>query len=139
VTGEDSLNPAALPRNGVIAARAINRGQLADTMYNMRPGAAYENYLIVLPVAGGATATWRLEELTTTAGTRNHRTIASGIFRGCNHPFAQGPRADFKTCAQAAPARPASFGRVLQGGIESPIWIGCLAGCCTADPPDGHA
>jgi hypothetical protein len=139
VTGEDSLSAGALPPNGVIAARAINRGQLSDTMYNMRPGAAYENYLIVLPVAGGATATWRLEELTTTTGARTHRTVASGTFRACNHPFAQGPRADFKTCAQAATTRPAAFGLILQDGIESPIWIGCLAGCCTADPPDGHA
>lgn len=139
VVGEDSLNAASLPPNGVIAARAINRGQFADTMYNMRPGAAYENYLIVLPVAGAATATWRLEELVTTTGGRTHRTIATGTFRACNHPFAAGPRADFKTCAQAAPTRPASLGAALQDGIESPIWIGCLAGCCTADPPDGRS
>lgn len=139
VVGQDSLNPAALPPNGVVAARAINRGQLADTMYNMRPGAIYENYLIVSPVPGGATATWRLEELVTTSGGRSHRTLASGVFRGCNHPFVAGPRADFKTCAQAAQTRPASFGTALQGEIEPPIWVGCIAGCCTADPPDGRS
>src|SRR5689334_24981952 len=30
VVGQDSLNPAALPPTGVIAARALNHGQLAD-------------------------------------------------------------------------------------------------------------
>lgn len=139
VVGQDSLNPAALPPTGVIAARAINRGQLADTMYNMRPGAVYENYLIVLPAPGGATASWRLEELVTTTGGRTHRTIATGVFRGCNHQFVSGPRADFKTCAQAAQTRPASFGAALQGEIEPPIWVGCIAGCCTSDPPDGRS
>jgi hypothetical protein len=133
IVGEDSLAGASLPANGVVAARAINRGQLADTMYNMRPG-TYENYLIVLPVVGGSTASWRLEELATTAGARSHRTIASGTFRGCNHQFLRGPRADFKTCAEAGATRPASFGATLQDGGESPIWIGCAEGCCTADP-----
>jgi hypothetical protein len=140
VAGGDSLNPASVPANGVIAARALNSGQYADTMYNTRPGAEHENYLIVLPVPGSATATWRLEELTTTAGQRTHRLLATGTFRGCNHPFVpgRGPRADFKTCAESATIRPASFGRLLQG-IESPIWIDCFVGCCTADPPDGRS
>ena len=139
VVGQDSLNPAALPSNGVIAARAINYGQFADTMYNMRPDTVYENYLIVAPVAGGTAPTWRLVELVTTAGGRSHRTIATGAFRGCNHQFVAGPRADFKTCAQAAQTRPASFGMALQGEIEPPIWVGCLVGCCTSDPPDGRS
>jgi hypothetical protein len=134
VAGGDSLNPANVPTNGVIAARALNHGQYADTMYNTRPGAEYENYLIVTPVPGSATAAWRLEELTTTAGQRTHRTLATGTFRGCNHTFVpgRGPLADFKTCAQAATIRPASFGGFLQG-IESPIWIDCFVGCCTAE------
>jgi len=138
VGGEDSLSAATLPANGVVALRAINHGQRADTMYNTRPGAAYENYLIVIPVAGTATANWRIEELTTTAGARAHRTIATGTFRGCNHPFVRGPKADFKTCAQAVNVTPASFGARLQGGGESPIWLGCAEGCCTADPPGGR-
>jgi hypothetical protein len=137
VDGEDSLSTSGLPANGVVALRAINRGRIADTLYNMQPGEAHENYLIVVPVAGTTTATWRLEELTTTQGQRSHRTIASGTFKGCNHPFVRGARADFKTCAQAA-ASPASFG-VIQDGIESPIWLGCAFGCCTADPPDGRS
>jgi hypothetical protein len=138
VGGEDSLSGGALPPNGVIAARALNRGQRADTMYNTQPGAAHENYLIVIPVAGSASANWRLEELTTTQGARSHRTIASGTFRGCNHPFVRGPKADFKTCAEAANVRPASFGSRMQGDGEAPIWIGCAEGCCTADPPGGR-
>jgi hypothetical protein len=134
VSGEDSLTTGAgLPTNGAIAVRGLNRGQLADTMYGMRPGPNYEYYLIVLAAQGGG-ATWRLEELTTTTGSRSHRSVMTGTFTGCNHPFARGARADFKTCAEAAPVRQASFS-ALQGGRESPIWVGCEVGCCTADPP----
>lgn len=139
VRDEDSLTTGAgLPANGAIAARGLNRGQLADSMYGMRPGAAYEYYLIVLPAAQGGNATWRLEELTTTPGSRSHRSVTTGAFKGCNHPFVRGARADFKTCAQAAPVRQASFGGFLQGEIEPPIWIACAVGCCTSDPPDGR-
>jgi hypothetical protein len=139
VGGEDSLSTGSgLPANGAVAVRGLNRGQLADSMYGMRPGAAYEYYLIVLPGTQGGNATWRLEELTTTTGSRSHRSIMTGAFKGCNHPFVRGARADFKTCAQAAPVRQAAFGALLQGDGESPIWVSCEVGCCTADPPDGH-
>lgn len=139
VGGEDSLTTGpGLSANGTVAARGLNRGQLADSMYDMRPGQPYEFYLIVLPEAQGGNATWRLEELTTTPGSRSHRSIMTGAFKGCNHPFVRGARADFKTCAQAAPVRQASFGALPQTEIDPPIWIGCALGCCTSDPPDGH-
>ena len=138
VDQEDSLGTANIPPNGVIAARLFNRGQVADTMYGTRPG--YEYYLIVLPAAGGAT--WRLEEMTTSAP-RQHRSIAAGKLQGCNHPYVRGARADFKTCAESAAetgdasraslVRPVVY-RPTQGFEESPIWFGCSVGCCTADP-----
>ncbi len=136
VVGDDSLSAGNLPPNGAIAVRALNQGQFADSSYNLRPGTAYENYLIVTPVPNSATASWRLEELTTTAGARAHRTIATGTLRECTgpgHAFQRGPHADFKTCEQAAQVRPASFGAVLQGDGGPPIWFGCAVGCCTAD------
>jgi hypothetical protein len=132
------LSANSLPANGAIAVRALNQGQYADSLYNMRPGAAYENYLIVLPKTGGGGGSWVLEELTTTAGARAHRTIATGTLRECTgpgHSFQRGPHADFKTCAQAAQLRPASFGAFLQGDIGPPIWFGCALGCCTTDGP----
>jgi hypothetical protein len=87
----------------------------------------------VVPIGGTASASWRLEELITTQGQRAHRTIASGVFRGCNHPYVRGARADFKTCAQAAATRPASFGSTLQTDIDPPMWFACGFGCCIAD------
>jgi len=135
VSGEDSLSAGpSLPPNGAVAVRSLNRGQVADSMYGMRPGANYEYYLIVLSAPQSGGATWRLEELTTTTGSRSHRSIMTGVFKGCNHPYVRGARADFKTCEEAAPVRQASF-RVMQGRGESPIWVGCEVGCCTADPP----
>jgi hypothetical protein len=139
VGGEDSLTTGpGLSANGTVAARGLNRGQLADSVYNTRPGQGYEYYLIVLPGPQGGNAIWRLEELTTAGGSRSHKSISTGAFKACNHPFVRGARADFKTCAQAAPVRQASFGAFLQTEIDPPIWIACAFGCCTSDPPDGH-
>jgi hypothetical protein len=135
VATQDSLSAAAVPANGVIMVRANNTGALADSMYNMQPGGSYEYYLIVLPGTGGG-ATWRLEELDTTAGARAHRRVASGVIRECNHPFQRGARADFKSCTTAT-VRPASFSALQTGGGEEPIWYGCSSGCCTADPGGG--
>ncbi len=136
VVGDDSLSAANLPANGVIAVRALNRGPYADSLYNTRPGDSYENYLIVTPVPNSATATWVLEELTTTAGARAHHTISRGTLRECTgpgHSYQRGPHADFKTCEQATQVRPASLGAMLQGDGGPPIWFGCAFGCCTAD------
>jgi hypothetical protein len=138
VAGDDSLNARNLPANGAIAVRALNQGQFADSLYNMQPGAAHENYLIVTRVPNSATMSWRLEELTTTAVARAHRMIANGTIRECTgpgHQFQPGPRADFKTCEQAAQVRPAALGggMMLQGDVGPPIWFGCFAGCCTTD------
>jgi hypothetical protein len=142
IVGDDSLSATTLGVNGVLAMRLHNVGSYADSMYNTRPGAQYENYLIVLPVPNSASATWRLEELTTTPGSRSHRMISSGKLRECpKHAFQRGPHADFKTCEQADNLRPASFSRnalPLQGDLGPPAWFGCAFGCCTADPPDGH-
>lgn len=134
VAGEDSLSAASLPANGVIAVRVVNRGTLSDSLYQTTPGTTYESYLIVTPRPGGAS--WRLEELATGAGSRSHRMIASGTLRECpRHAFQRGPKADFKTCELADQVRPASFGALMQGSIDPPIWFGCAVGCCTADPP----
>jgi hypothetical protein len=133
VDQQDSLSAATLPANGVIAVRANNRGAVADSMYNMQPGANYEYFLIVSPSANGGKATWRLEELDVTQGKRAHRSVATGTVTECNHPFRRGARADFKTCASAALVRPASY-KPFQSDSEEPIWWDCALGCCTADP-----
>lgn len=140
VDQEDSLGMTNLPPNGVIAARLLNRGQMADTMYGARPG--YEYYLIVIPSADSAPA-WRLEEVTT-AAPRQHHSIAIGKLKGCGHSWVAGARADFKTCAQSAAEaearghasllHPVVF-RPMQLDDEPPIWFGCSLGCCTADAP----
>ena len=135
VSGEDSLSAPTLPANGVIAVRALNRGQAADSMYNTQPGSQYEYYLIVTPTSP-STANWSLEELTTTPARRSHRTVSSGSFKQCGHPFVRGARADFKTCSQAALMHKAAFTLLPQSGVgDAPIWFACAEGCCTADTP----
>jgi hypothetical protein len=140
VVDADSLGPANLGRFGVIAARLRNTGAEMEARYNMRGGAQYVYYLIVAPGANN-TARWILEEMDTQGTTVTHRTVASGRFLGCNHPFVRGARADFRTCAESGPGRaallPVAFER--QGGPDDPpIWVGCISGCCIAEePPPG--
>lgn len=135
VADADSLASGNLPPNGVIAARLRNRGTEMEARYNMRGGAQYTYYLIVLPASGGR-ATWVLEELDTQGANNTHRTVASGRFTPCNHPFVRGARADFRTCATTTGGR-ASLQLISlneQGGPDDPpIWIGCALGCCIAE------
>jgi len=136
VEREDSLSTSGNAPNGVVGLRALNRGAMEDSVYNTRPGKQYEYYLVVLQ-AGPNVASWRLEELDTTPGQRSHKQVSSGSFHGCNHAFKAGARADFKTCSQAeADMKQASFGRTQTADGESPIWVSCAWGCCTADTPD---
>ena len=135
VADADSLAPGNLPPNGVVAARIRNRSPEMESRYNMRGGAQYSYFLIVHPAAGGL-ATWTLEELDAQGTNVAHRTVASGRFTPCNHPFVRGARADFRTCTQPGTGR-ASIQQIAlmqQGGPEDPpIWIACAAGCCIAE------
>jgi len=127
VTDEDSLSTGNISQYGVIAARAVNHGNAQESRYGMQ-GGPHTYYLVVQP--GG---TWALEELDTQAG-HAHRTIATGHFTWCGHPFVRGARADFKTCAQAGGGDHPTFSFAsFSQGRDDPIWIGCAAGCCTAD------
>jgi hypothetical protein len=124
VADADSLSANNVSQFGVVAARAINRGNDTERRYGMRGnGATY--FLIVLP--GGA---WRLEELTMQGGA-SHRMVASGRLTACGHPFVRGARADFKTCSQASGGL-FHLASSQQDG-DSPLWISCAAGCCTAE------
>ncbi len=141
VTGEDSLSTGNLPAFGVVAMRAIVRGNDTEAMYGMQsagPNGRFSYYLIVTAAGPGA-ATWRLEELNVQGDTRTHRALRTGRFSQCNHAFVRGARADFKTCAEAAASAAggvrflnASFSSPMQG-VEPPFWIGCASGCCTAE------
>lgn len=150
VTDADSVSAAGVSQFGTIVARALVRGNDTTVMYNMKPQGRYRYYLIVT-----RESTWIMEELDIAGANRAHRTVASGTFRTCNHPFQRGARADFRTCGAAqgndqqasllSRARQMwagskqsvpSYGSLLaylRQGSEPPIWIGCALGCCTAD------
>jgi hypothetical protein len=128
VADADSLGPGSVGGYGTIAARLINRGPGTETRYGMRGGGRQLHLLIVMPGGG----TWRLEELDQQAGTWSHRMVASGRFNGCGHPYVRGARADFKTCAQGAGGTSVSLASAMQG-LDSPMWISCASGCCTAE------
>lgn len=136
VADADSLGPGNVAPFGVIAMRAIVRGNDTEARYGMQsagPNGRFAYFLIVTP-GGAGTVLWRLEELNVQAGVRTHRMLTQGQLRMCNHPFVRGARADFKTCDPVA--APASFGGFFQG-VEPPIWIGCSSGCCIADAGAG--
>ena len=131
VDTEDSLSTRSLPANGVIAARLQNRGALDEARYHLKPGGQYDYYLIVY--AGDSAGTWRLEQLEHTTAGYSLSEIGRGTFKGCDHPFLPGARADFKSCATAAGS--GQMRLVPQGSdptLTDPIWIACSSGCCTA-------
>jgi hypothetical protein len=135
ISDADSLSAGNLPAYGVIAARAVNRGAGGEieNRYGMQSGGRYSYYLIVMP-PGPTGATWVLEELDVAGATRGHRTVATGRFTFCNHPYVRGARADFKTCAIVKPTEASFFPSFSRQSLEdAPLWIGCASGCCTAD------
>jgi hypothetical protein len=136
VADADSLGAGNLGQYGVIAARLRNTGPDMEARYNMRASPEYTYYFIVTSTGPG-NLTWIVEELDTQGANSVHRTVSSGRFVACNHPFRRGARADFYTCASS----PAATGRATflpvvytQGGPDDPpIWIACASGCCIAE------
>ncbi|CAN5369799.1 hypothetical protein BH09GEM1_BH09GEM1_30040 [soil metagenome] len=132
VVGQDSLSAGTTPQYGVVYIRATNKGDAEEARYSMKPGKHLEFYVVVLPDSGG-TMKYRLEQLDTRAGSRQHTSIGTGPFIECPHRWAPGAKADFKTCASAAAAHDSvvKLGLLLQGGDEDPMWVSCSTGCCT--------
>jgi hypothetical protein len=135
VSDADSVGAGTLGQYGVIAARLRNSGPEMEARYNMRAAPQYMYYFIVM--AQGANMTWVVEELDTQGTNVSHRTVSSGRFVGCNHPYQKVSRADFATC-ESSPGRAgrATFAPVslMQGGPDDPpIWISCVMGCCIAE------
>jgi hypothetical protein len=138
VNGQDSLSAIAVPRNGVIAIKALNVGANIEDLYGMKPGAGIEYFLVVLPGATDSTGRWRLEELDTTPGARRHSQVATGTLLPCWHSFVPGRanRANFYTCNDEHMAKD----RVTRSGLalaaqDAPMWMDCAQGCCLATQP----
>jgi hypothetical protein len=135
VDGQDSLSAIAVPTNGVVAIRALNRGDVTEDRYGMKPGKQLEYFLIVLPGKGDA-GTWRLEELDTTPGARRHSSAGTGTFKPCNHPYRpkRVNRANFHTCDDSQSGDSVQkAGMVMFDAKKDPLWAGCAQGCCLAD------
>jgi hypothetical protein len=131
VDGQDSITTTALPANGVVAVRAINRGTLAEDRYGFKADKKYEYYAIVLS-GPGENGTWRIEELDTTPGARRHSSFGTGTFEGCNHPYRPGRvnRANFYTCANSPPSDSVQTSNLMMFDSTDPIWVECARGCC---------
>jgi hypothetical protein len=135
VDGQDSISAATVPANGVVAVRAINRGDLVEDRYGFKPERKFEYYMLVLPGAG-PNGTWRFEELDTTPGARRHTLLARGTFKPCNHPYRPGRvnRVNFWTCDGSYAADSVQRSNLmLFAPPKDPVWIDCAAGCCIAD------
>lgn len=135
VDGQDSISATAVPTNGVVAVRALNRGSLVEERYGFKPDKKLEYYLIVLP-GNGNTSTWRLEELDTTSGARKHSSVGTGTFRPCNHPFQpkRVNRANFYNCQDSHMSDSVQkSGMVMFDPNTDPLWTDCAQGCCLAD------
>lgn len=133
VTTQDSIDASSAGQYGTVYVRALNKGGAPEARYGMLPGSKYEYYMIITADSTGRGMLWRLEQLDTTPKARAHSSVGTGQFVPCNHKWAAGARADFKTCANAASARDSvvRLGLALQAGNGDPIWAECAMGCCT--------
>jgi hypothetical protein len=134
VDGQDSISAATVPANGVVAVRAINRGQLDEERYGFKADKKFEYYMVVLP-GTGENGRWQFEELDTTPGARKHSSFGTGTFKPCNHPFRPGRvnRANFYTCAGSQTADSVQTSNLMMFVVPDPIWLGCGRGCCVVD------
>jgi len=135
VNDQDSLTASASGPNGVVAVRAINKGDLQEDRYGFKAEKKLEYYLIVLP-GDAQNGRWQLEELDTTPGSRRHSTVGSGKFQGCNHPYQPGRvnRANFYTCSDSHMSDSVQkSGLMMFAPPTDPIWVECGQGCCIAD------
>ena len=135
VDGQDSLSATAVPTNGVVEMRALNKGSEVEDRYGFKPDKKLEYYLVVLPANGNASS-WRLEELDTTPGARKHSSVGTGKFTPCNHPFQprRVNRANFHTCADSHMSDTVQkSGLVMFDPKKDPLWTDCAQGCCLAD------
>ena len=130
IATQDSLGAADVPQFGVIYARAINKGDVEEARYGLRPGKSLRYYMIVQRDSAGALA-WRLEELDT-AKPRRHAQVSTGVFQGCGHAdkWTPGARADFKTCAGAERGDTVVTLPLALQGEDDPLWTACAMGCC---------
>ena len=133
VTTQDSIDASSAGQYGTVYVRALNKGGAPEARYGMLPGSKYEYYMIITADSTGRGMRWRLEQLDTTPKARAHSSFGTGAFVPCNHKWAAGARADFKTCANAASAHDSviRLGLALQAGGGDPIWAECAMGCCT--------
>jgi hypothetical protein len=135
VNGQDSISATTVPANGVVSARALNRGTLDEQRYGFKANPRLEYYMIVLPGSGG-NGRWQFEELDTTPGARRHSSIGTGTFTPCsNHQYRRGRvnRANFYTCADSPGADSVQKSNLLLFAAPTdPVWIACAAGCCIA-------
>jgi hypothetical protein len=131
VVGQDSLSSGTTPQYGVVYIRATNKGDAEEARYSMKAGKHLEFYLVVLPGSGG-TMQYRLEQLDTRSGSRQHMSIGTGPLTECPHTWTPGAKADFKTCASAAAAHDSvvKLDLHLQVSGDDPMWATCSTGCC---------
>lgn len=128
--------PGSLPANGVIMGRARSTGH-REARYGFKPGAAFEYYLIVLPGAGPSGASWQIEEVSSVAGQRAHRTLSQGPYTSCNHaPWQKAPAipVGFYSCANSphlAPSGTKSSLMLADPSLTDPVWYACSMGCCS--------
>jgi hypothetical protein len=128
IEAQDSLSAGDVPQFGVVYARAINKGDVEEARYGIRPGKSLRYYMIVQRDSAGALR-WRLEELDTKKP-RRHASAATGPFQGCGHAWTPGARADFKTCNAAERGDTVVTLPLAMQAYDDPLWTSCAAGCC---------
>lgn len=131
--------PGKVPTNGVLMGRARSVGH-REARYGLKPGAAYDYYLIVVPGADASKAAWRIEEVSGVAGRRTRRTVSQGSFTSCpgHSPWTHAPPIPigFYACERSPHLTENGVTKsslmLADPSLTDPLWTSCSSGCCEA-------
>jgi hypothetical protein len=144
VTDARFMGSSFTPSNGAVAVRIMptTTSNGTENKYGYQDG-QFAYLLVVTPPSGGATyGRWTLVKLSWTlvSNVRQYTfvgTVVSGTLTNCNHPKKAVSDATFATCATAPAVRAAltsaDVSQSLRSQLVDPVWLSCLAGCCTAE------
>jgi hypothetical protein len=131
------------PEFGAVVARVVNTTtSTGHENYYGLPDGRYAFLLVVTrPTSTAPNGEWTLAQFDWTPGPGGIRTysykakLTSGRFDACAHKkTGSTANAAFATCDEASSLAPHPGGAlmVLAPSATSPIWVRCVAGCCTA-------
>jgi hypothetical protein len=146
VTDDYRVGGDSTPAYGAVVARVVSlsSSQGTENLYGM-PDGNFAFLLVVKPPTSSAEyGEWTLVQFSWTpqpGGLRSYTyqaDLVSGIFNPCDHPSKRTAKASFADCDNSSSLHKGDVGRAhlaiapTNRTAIDPLWVRCVAGCCTA-------